>query len=412
MKRAHPTVAVILKGYPRLSETFIAQEILGLERQGIPLYLVSLRQPTDTKIHPVHREIAASVNYLPEYLYQEPCRVFDAWRTMRSQPGYPHAFSAWRKDLTRDRTANRIRRFGQALVLAAELPDSVNHLHAHFAHTPSSVTRYAALLTGRSWSFSAHAKDVWTSPAWELEEKMTECAWAVTCTTRNLEYLQSLSPSDDKVRCVYHGLDLERFTDPGLSRHRPQAGSAGEPAHILSVGRAVDKKGFDVLLKALAMLPPECHWTFSHVGAGEKLTELKAQAKQLRIDDRVQWHGPMDQGELFDLYRSADLFVLASRVTASGDRDGLPNVLMEAMSQRVACVSTAVSGIPELIDSGNNGLLVAPDHPEELSQAIGVLLTDPDRRVTLANQGYERVHNSFDYQSGVAAIAETLRHAL
>ena len=135
------SIAFVLKGYPRLSETFIAQEILSLERRGLDIRLISLRHPTDARIHPVHREIKAKVSYLPEYLYREPLRVYRAWLKVRKRPGYPAARALWLRDLPRDPTPNRIRRFGQALVLAAELPEDVTHIHAHFLHTPASVAR-------------------------------------------------------------------------------------------------------------------------------------------------------------------------------------------------------------------------------------------------------------------------------
>src|SRR5512134_3226768 len=183
------TVAVVLKGYPRLSETFIAHEIRALERRGLDIRLYAMRSPTDPAVHPVHREIAASVSYLPEYLHQQPRRVFRAWRIVRRLPGYRTARSTYLRDLRRDPTRNRIRRFGQALVLAAEMSRDVGWLHAHFLHTPASVTRYSAKMRMLPWSASAHAKDVWTTPDWEKREKLADCRWLVTCTRVGAEHL-------------------------------------------------------------------------------------------------------------------------------------------------------------------------------------------------------------------------------
>ncbi|HYL25550.1 MAG TPA: hypothetical protein VEV21_14260, partial [Burkholderiales bacterium] len=157
-------VAFVVKGYPRLSEAFIAQEIAALERRGLDILIVSLRRRTDDRLHAVHREIRAAVHYLPEYLYREPLRVLRAWRAVRKLATYRNARAIWLRDLLRDPTPNRIRRFGQALALAAELPRDVGRLHAHFLHTPASVARYAAILRGLPWSGSAHAKDIWTTP--------------------------------------------------------------------------------------------------------------------------------------------------------------------------------------------------------------------------------------------------------
>ena len=179
---APPVVAIVVKGYPRLSETFIAKEILGLERRGLALRLFSMRRPTDRHVHPIHAEIRTPVVYLPEYLYRGPLRVFRSWLRMRHLPGYPAARSTWFKDLKRDPTPNRIRRFGQALVLAAEMPTETAAVYAHFLHTPASVARYAALIRGLPFAVSAHAKDIWTTPDWELEEKLADSAFAVTCT--------------------------------------------------------------------------------------------------------------------------------------------------------------------------------------------------------------------------------------
>ena len=163
--RSSPSAAIafVLKGYPRLSETFIAQEIAGLEALGVNIRIISLRHPTDVKRHPVHERVKAPVLYLPEYLHDEPLRVARAWWKARKLPGYRTAWRHWIADLRRDVTRNRVRRFGQALVLATELPDHVTHLHAHFLHTPASVTRYTADLLGLAWTASAHARDIYTS---------------------------------------------------------------------------------------------------------------------------------------------------------------------------------------------------------------------------------------------------------
>ena len=208
-------VAFILKGYPRLSETFISQEIYALEERGIKLSIWSLRHPTDKTRHELHDRIAAPVHYLPEYLYQEPWRFIKALAWSFAQIRFWLLLSVWLKDLFRDLTPNRGRRFGQALVMAAELPANARHLHAHFLHTPCSVTRYAAILLRKPWSFSAHAKDIWTSPAWEKKEKVAEAEWGVTCTQLGAEHLQSLCPADQsgKMKLVYHGLDLDRFPE-------------------------------------------------------------------------------------------------------------------------------------------------------------------------------------------------------
>ncbi|KAA5606767.1 glycosyltransferase family 4 protein [Roseospira marina] len=398
------TVAVVLKGYPRLSETFIAQELLGLERRGHRLHLYSLRHPTDAKTHPVHGEIAAPVTYLPEYLHQEPGRVLRAWWRVRRRAAYRAAWRLWWRDLRRDPTRNRVRRWGQALVLAAEMPEAVGAVYVHFLHTPGSVGRYAARLRGRPLAISAHARDIWTIPDWEKAEKLAETRWTVTCTASGAAHLDSLAPG--RVTLLHHGLDLTRFPSPEEPPASDRDGTdPAVPVRLLAVGRAVRKKGLDLLLHALAALPEGVHWRLDHIGGGAESRALKALADELGLSDRVTWHGARDQAEVLAMYRTADLFVLPCRIDTDGDRDGLPNVLMEAQSQRLACLSTRLSGIPELIEDGTTGVLVEPEDVPALTAALAALIGDPARRARLGAAGETRVRALFDARAGLDRLA-------
>jgi glycosyltransferase involved in cell wall biosynthesis len=399
-------VAFVLKGYPRLSETFIAQEIFDLERRGLEILVVALRRPTDRAVHPVHRRIRAPVLYLPEYLYREPRRVWRAWLGVRRRPGYRRARRAWLADLRRDPSPNRVRRFGQALVLAAKLPADVDRLHAHFLHTPASVARYAALLTGLDWSVSAHAKDIWTTPEWEKREKLAAAIWTVTCTKAGYLHLADLAARPERVALCYHGLDFEQFPPPPP---RPAAGDGSDPSRpveLLSVGRAVAKKGYDDLLAALAMLPSGLAWRFVHIGGGAMASALRLRAEALGLSARIEWRGALPQPEVLAAYRRADLFVLAAKAAANGDRDGLPNVLVEAQSQRLACIATDFSAIPELIEHGSTGLLVPPGDPLALAAALASLIRDPARRRALGAAGERRTRRSVAFPAGIDILAK------
>jgi glycosyltransferase involved in cell wall biosynthesis len=398
-------VAFIVKGYPRLSETFIAQEIAALEARGLDILIVSLRQPTDPAVHPVHSRIRAPLIYLPEYLYQAPLRVWRGWRAARRRIGYRAARRTWLADLVRDPTPNRVRRFGQALVLAAELPTQIEHLHAHFLHTPASVARYAAAMLGLPWSVSAHAKDIWTTPEWEKREKLGDARWTVTCTGTGHRHLAALAPHPDKVALCYHGLDFDRFPPALDNRSGGDGSDPARPVTLLSVGRAVPKKGYDDLLAALALLPPQMQWRFVHIGGGPLARRLKQTAARLGLADRIEWRGPRPQPDVLAAYRGADLFVLAAKTAADGDRDGLPNVLLEAQSQRLPCIATRLSGIPELIEDGRTGILVPPGDPKALAAALTVLIGDPERRARLGAAGSARVRTAFDLASGIDALA-------
>jgi len=397
-------VAFVLKGYPRLSEAFIAQEIAALERRGLEILIVSLRRPTDDRLHPVHREIRAAVHYLPEYLWRQPLRVLRAWWAVRKLPAYAEARAQWLRDLRRDPTPNRVRRFGQALVLAAELPGDVQRLHAHFLHTPASVARYAATLRALPWSGSAHAKDIWTTPEWEKREKLAACDWLVTCTRTNRDHLASLAP-EGRVELVYHGIDLTRFAPHRTVRGANDGSDARHPVTILSVARLVEKKGTDVLLDALSRVPAHLHWRLVHVGGGPLKRKMQRRARALGIAERITWRGALAHEELLLEYRKADLFALACRIARDGDRDGLPNVLAEAQSQGVACVGTRVCGIPELIRDGVTGVLVEEQDPSTFGAALAALIADPARRRTLGDAGRARVCAVFALEANFERLA-------
>ncbi len=402
-------LAVVVKGYPRLAETFVAQELLGLERRGLDVRIYSLRRPYDPANHPIHGEIAAPVAYLPEYLHDAPGRVLRGWRRARHLPGYGHARAAFLRDLRRDWTRNRVRRFGQACVLAAELPAEIGGLYAHFLHTPASVARYAAMMRQLPYSISAHAKDVWTTPEWEKREKIADADWLVTCTDFAAAHLAALAGRPDKVHRVYHGLDGRRFPPrPAGTAAQRDGTDAGDPVRILSVGRPVAKKGYDILLSALALLPRHVHWRLVHIGRGELSHEIEALARALGIAGRIDWLGAQPAPKVLARLREADLFVLASRVAPDGDRDGLPNVLLEAQSQRLACLATTVSGIPELILDGETGRLVPEGDADVLARAMEMLIADPPARARLGAAGEARVRRHFDADRGIDEIARLL----
>ncbi len=406
MTTERPRLAVVVKGWPRLSETFIAQELVALEEAGYALELWSLRFPTDKKRHPLHARLTAHVNYLPEYLHQEPLRVLRGVFGSMRRRGFAKAFGVWWRDLRRDGTRNRVRRFGQACVLANELSEDIDALYAHFMHTPASVARYAAILRDMPWSVSAHAKDIWTSPEWEKREKLQEAtygaAFLATCTGIGARHLADLADRPDRVELIYHGLDLSRFPAP------PEPKPVSETVRFLSVGRLVEKKGFDRLIDALALLPEDMSWRWEHIGGGDLGEKLAAKAETLGVADRIDWRGACDQPEVIDAMRASDVFVLPSRIAEDGDRDGLPNVLMEAASQKLCLLSTPVSAIPEFITDGEHGVL-SDDAPQALAEALEQLARDPAQRMRMADAAYGRLTTHFLMQPGIAQLDQRLQ---
>jgi glycosyltransferase involved in cell wall biosynthesis len=299
-----------------------------------------------------------------------------------------------------------LRRFGQAAVLVGEWPEGGVWLHAHFIHTPASVADYAARIMGMGWTVSAHAKDIWTSPDWELSAKLDRAHWAVTCTASGHDHLQTLAQDPSRVHLSYHGLNLERFPPFTAMRPARDGSDPDDPVRIVSVGRAVPKKGYDILLRALALLPEGVHWRFTHLGGGAERAALQHLAADLGIAARITWLGAVEQSEVLEAYRQSDLFALACRITEDGDRDGLPNVLVEAASQGLACVSTAISGIPELFRSGENGWLTPPDDPQAFALALQTAITSPTLRHVFGAAAEARVRSSMDYHHSIAQLVD------
>jgi glycosyltransferase involved in cell wall biosynthesis len=398
---ARGKLAIVIKGWPRLSETFIAQELLALEQMGYDLQIWSLRFPTDKKRHPLHDQIKASVSYLPEYLHQEPLRVLRGLCRMLPRRAFWRALGVWAGDLRRDMTRNRVRRFGQACVLAAELPPEVDALYAHFMHTPGSVARYGAIMRQMPWAVSAHAKDIWTTDEWDKREKLRAdthgCAFLATCTGFGAEHLKQLADTPDRIELIYHGLDLARFPEPPEDRQHTG------PVRFVSVGRLVEKKGFDRLIDALALLPRDLDWQWEHLGGGGMGDDLRARADAAGIGQNITWRGACDQPEVIAALRRSDLFVLPSRVASDGDRDGLPNVLMEAASQKLTILSTPVSAIPEFIQDGVHGVL-SSDDPAALATALERLARDPETRKQMADAAYDRLREHFLMAPGIAQL--------
>lgn len=378
-------IGVIVKGWPRLSETFVAQELVGLEEKGLELDLWSLRHPTDKKIHALAKRLTAQVRYLPEYLWREPGRVLRGWWKARTLPGYRLAFAQFIRDWRRDATPNRGRRFFQACVLAAEADPAIAHFYAHFIHTPGSVARYAAMIRGASWSAFAHAKDIWTTPDWEKREKLQSMRWCATCTKAGAEHLDALAPG--KARYIPHGLDATRWPEAPAREGR-------KTVTIVSVGRMVPKKGYDDLIAALTLLPGDLDWRFVHVGGGPLKDAMRAQAAPL--GSRVEFRGAGDQDSVLAALREGDIFALASKVTADGDRDGLPNVLMEAASQNLALVATEAGSIADFVDAGT-GILVAPGDRAGLAAALARLIADPALRIRLGEAAGLKVRRDFPF---------------
>jgi glycosyltransferase involved in cell wall biosynthesis len=433
---SEPAVAYVLKGFPRLSEMFIASEIYRLEQLGIRLRLYVIKPSDESQQHGIVDRIRAKPAYLPPTTSLSANSLF-RWlrahlkdflpalrRVARQRPlGVARAAAAAFAQAVRARRTFwswprklYLKEFLQAAAIADRLLDEggVRHLHAHFCHGATTVTWLAAMMTGLPFSFTAHAKDIYCeslNPAGLLRRKMRAARFVVTCTDANREHLLKIAPRA-AVHCIYHGLNAE-FA--GLLEASSCAPSKQE-SHLraLGVGRLVAKKGFDVLVEACGILrrrnvPFEALIVGEH---GEHEALIRERIRQLGLESSIHLTGPMEQSKLYEEYRRASAFCLPCRVLESGDRDGIPNVLVEAMACGLPVITTGVSGIPEVITDGVNGQLIPPDNPQALADALLRLDRDPRLARRLSDEAQATVRQKFDGERFALQLADLFREAV
>ncbi len=392
-------IAYVLKRYPRLSETFITNEIRVIERLGTSLHIFSLLPPEPPPHHPMVADVAAPVHAIPGQWPEMVRTLLRAHGAVLRAAPWLYGRAAVRAigwGLVSGRPVAAAKNFLRAGFVAARCREhGIRHIHAHFANAPAAVALLASLMTRLPFSLTAHAKDLYLSPKRVLRRNLEAATFIATCTEYNANYLREIAPARhrDRIHRIYHGIDLEMFAAPAV---RAEPATNGESL-ILSVGRLVPKKGHDDLVAACVRLraanePFHC----MIVGAGPEHAALEAEIAKAHLGEHVTLCGSMTHRELIELYRRADLFVLAPRIAEDGDRDGIPNVIAEAMAMCVPVVSTAVSGIPELVRHRETGELVAPHAPDELARAMLALLRDRPYAARLARAARERMHAEFD----------------
>ena len=400
MHRVSGPIAYIMKRYPRLTETFILNEIRAMERLGADLHIFSLLSPEPPPHHPMVAEVAAPIysvhlDGLAEILElarahadsfaASPLRYLKAlgraliWSMHSSRP-----LSTWRQFIRAGFVATTCRRNG------------IRHMHAHFANAPTAVAQFASLMSGIPFSFTAHAKDLYLTSEHAIRRRAAAAEFVVTCTSYNVQYLESIAGVHAaKFHLVYHGVDLSVF------RTRPVVGAASiKPPLILSVGRLVAKKGHDDLITACAILrAKDVEFKCQIVGEGPLRAELQAQIEAAGLSGNVTLEGAMTHAKLIALYAEAEIFALSPRIADDGDRDGIPNVIAEAMAIGVPVITTAVSGIPELVRHQRTGLLVPPNNPPALAEAMLSGLLNRSMAASLAQAARTLLEQEFDLWS-------------
>jgi len=400
-------IAYIMSQFPELHETFILREIVELRRRGMDLRLFSLRACRDAIVHAEARALMAETTYAAFFWSR---RVLAAQiRSLRRGPGrYVQTLAfllarCWRSPKVLAKSLIVFPKtvyFGQVMQAAG-----VTHIHAHWASIPTTAALIISRLTEIPFSFSAHAYDIFLDRTL-LKEKLRAARFAVTCSGFARHYLREHFDglADRKVSVNYHGLELGRYTPPPV---RPRGTSL-----VLSVGRLTEQKGYEYLIGACRRLRQEGRefrcWI---VGAGPLRAALEAQVRRAGLQEVVSFLGPKTHDEVLALYRAATLFVLPCVVCRNGDRDGIPNVLIEAMAMELPVVSTPVSGIPELVVPRETGLLVPERDVTALAMAMGGLLDLPGLRRELGRRARERVQALFDGSRNVGDLDRMLRAA-
>ncbi|MFQ5528987.1 MAG: glycosyltransferase family 4 protein [Gemmatimonadota bacterium] len=375
-------VGYVVKRYPRYSETFIVNEILAHERAGLDLEIFALGVSGDTHFQGNIASVRAPVSYLTPL-----SKALQLWTELETTaaiwPGFWSEVGGGNHD---------VKEVYQALQLARLTKDrGITHLHAHFATSAASVARLAARLAGVPFTMTAHAKDIFhesVEPG-AFRSKLLDAAVTVTVSDFNLAYLKSkYGSAAARVQRVYNGLDLSDFvyTDPDT-----------RPLDVVAVGRLVEKKGFEDLVEALGILkqrnsPLRC----LIIGEGPLEDQIRARIERLDVGDVVSMAGPCPQREVKARVRSAAMFAAPCVVGEDGNRDGLPTVLLEAMALGTPCVSTDVTGIPEVLSDRRTGLMVGQRDPAALADALQELAGDPALRVRLARQARRRIEHAFD----------------
>ncbi len=402
-----PKYFFILKGYPRLSESFVAQEIHLLEQRGYDITILAMRKPREELRQPVVAKITAKTIYIPEYIRPNLLIVLKSnfkafFKFPKTYPVY--FFKALLKSIEQ-RQKDHLKRLLQAgwCLDTCDFKEDGLHIHSHFVHTPTTMAYYLHKITGIKFSISAHAKDIYTIDSNELSRKVNAAEFLTTCTHFNVEYIRQIVADPEKVRLAYHGIDTQYFSPTQINclEHK-------DPYLFCTISRIVKKKGYDTVLRALDIVKRQgVRFRYDIYGTGDLDEKIKALAVELGLEDSVVFHGAQSQSGLVERLKQKGLFLCGSRISDDGDRDGIPNAMAEAMSMELAVVATRVSGIPELVENGQSGLLVEPNDPEALAGAILKLIRNPDYTEQLSKNGRKRVLEVFDSLNCVNHLCES-----
>lgn len=394
-------LVVLVNGFPRLSETFVLQELLDLEQRGVRLMVLALSRPGEVVRQEALDGLRARVEYVPEAAVLSRQRVARAHAVLLRGRGLSYLAALAGLPVSPDRTRSAMRRSVAVAARIAQLGSPP--LYIHFAHKPGTIGRFAARLAGVRYGISCHAKDIWSTPPEELAAKLRDAEVVLTCTEAGKAELERHANGATPVRLAYHGVDVQAAV--------PRRVLPGPP-RVLSAGRLVEKKGHDTLIRAAALLRDRnMRLTLRIAGEGAEWPRLQRLVHELDLAGHVTFLGPLSPRELREEYASASVFALACRQLENGDRDGLPNVVMEAMVQGLPIVTTTQPGIAEALQSERTGLLVEPENPNALADALGRILSEPALGQRLGASAQASVREQFDRERLLPEVAAALTQA-
>lgn len=399
-------LAYITSSFPILTETFIIREIEEVKHKGIEVEIFSLKNVKQNKnIHGGGQDLIINTHYPPYLFSVEILKATLFYLTTK-----PFTIIKLLSEIIRTHIKNpamllkTLAVFPKSLSISLTVKNlKIKKIHAHWATIPTTVAWIVSKLNEIDFTFTAHAWDLFKSDTM-LEGKISEARKVITCTNFNKKYLEEkfAGINPDKIVTIYHGMDLEKFKSDKKKENRMFT--------ILSIGRLTEKKGFHFLLKACNLLKKKqirfsCQIIYVR---GDFEKEIFQLYNSLELTDYVQFVPEMTQEKLIDYYRNADCFVLPCIITDSGDRDGIPNVILEALAMELPVVTTPISGIPEVIKDGETGLLVNPDNADELATAIEHLYEDKKLRKKLGKAGRDFVNQHFEISSTVDRLLKTI----
>jgi glycosyltransferase involved in cell wall biosynthesis len=395
-------MVVVVNGFPRLSETFVLHELLDLERRGTRLHIVALRRPEETIQQEALAELRADVTYVPDLTGTAARMVVRAAHgalLVRRRAAYLDGLA--RVVASPDFSRSHLDR---AAVIAHHITRlGAQSIYIHFAHKPATLGRFAALLSGLPYGMSAHAKDIWCTPDRELGAKVRDARVVLTCTEEGRGRLAELGRGRTPVLLSMHGVDAER---------PPRLDPANMVPVILSVGRLVEKKGHDCLIRAAALLREEgTDFRLRIAGEGPEWATLQRLVHELDLADRVAFLGPLTPAEVEGEYARADVFALACCMLADGDRDGIPNVVLEAMAHGLPVVSTTLAGVGEAVVDASTGLLSPPRDSQGMAASLRQLLDSGELRRRLGAAGRARVSEHFSRAATLPTVHAALAEA-